>query len=62
MSYPCGQVVPTNGTVQVEVDVTGINEDRATGAVTLHARGSQWVDGIKIYIADHFAVRIVDDG
>jgi 3-hydroxymyristoyl/3-hydroxydecanoyl-(acyl carrier protein) dehydratase len=55
-----GQVVPKNTLIQVEVDV--VEFTNADGAVTLRARGALWVDGLRIYLADDLAVRIVDDG
>lgn len=56
-----GQVVPSNLVVTAEVDLVAVEEDRASGAVTLRADGALWVDGTKIYAARGLALRIVDD-
>jgi 3-hydroxymyristoyl/3-hydroxydecanoyl-(acyl carrier protein) dehydratase len=55
-----GQVVPKNRRIDVEVELKERVQD-ARG-VTLCARGSLWVDGLKIYTAEDLAVRVVETG
>ena len=57
-----GQVVPQNRVVTAEIDMVSVEEERASGAVTLRADGALWVDGTKIYAVRGLALRIVDDG
>jgi 3-hydroxymyristoyl/3-hydroxydecanoyl-(acyl carrier protein) dehydratase len=57
-----GQVIPENKLVQVELDLISVDEDRATGAVTLRSNASLWCDGTKIYEATGLALRVVEGG
>lgn len=53
-----GQVRPTNHLIQVEVDVVGI--DAVPGGVRVVADCALWVDGLKIYQAPDFTVRLIE--
>ena len=52
-----GQVVPANQLITTLVELVRIDEEIA-GAITVHARGSLWVDGKKIYDAPALAMRV----
>lgn len=52
-----GQVVPANQLITTLVELVRIDEDPAD-AITVHARGSLWVDGKKIYDAPALAMRV----
>ena len=51
-----GQVLPSNDTVTTEIELTRL--DVGSGQVTAEARGSLWVDGIRIYETDGLSTRI----
>jgi 3-oxoacyl-(acyl-carrier-protein) synthase/3-hydroxymyristoyl/3-hydroxydecanoyl-(acyl carrier protein) dehydratase/1-acyl-sn-glycerol-3-phosphate acyltransferase len=51
-----GQVIPEREKVVVVLEATQV--DRADGSVTLHGRGSLWVDDLRIYEAPQLAVRL----
>ncbi|MEQ9329181.1 MAG: beta-ketoacyl synthase N-terminal-like domain-containing protein [Rhodospirillales bacterium] len=53
-----GQVRVRNREVRSDLDITRIERDGAGVLVT--ARGSLWVDGMRIYEVDNLAVRIVE--
>lgn len=53
-----GQVVPTNREVVTELEITAV-ETAADGAVKVAAKGSLWVDGLRIYEVENLALRIV---
>jgi 3-hydroxymyristoyl/3-hydroxydecanoyl-(acyl carrier protein) dehydratase len=53
-----GQVRPTNRLIQVEVDVVGI--DAGQSGVRVVAECALWVDGLKIYQAPDFTVRLIE--
>ena len=52
-----GQVVPANQLITTLVELVRIDESMGN-AVTVHARGSLWVDGKKIYDAPALAMRV----
>ncbi|MCX6954359.1 MAG: polyketide synthase dehydratase domain-containing protein, partial [Verrucomicrobia bacterium] len=52
-----GQVVPTNGLITTLVELVSVDSSVA-GAITVHARGSLWVDGKKIYDTPKLAMRV----
>lgn len=52
-----GQVVPANQLITTLVELVRIDSD-AADAITVHARGSLWVDGKKIYDAPALAMRV----
>jgi len=52
-----GQVVPANQLITTLVELVRIDND-AADATTVHARGSLWVDGKKIYDAPALAMRV----
>jgi acyl transferase domain-containing protein/3-hydroxymyristoyl/3-hydroxydecanoyl-(acyl carrier protein) dehydratase len=53
-----GQVVPANRLIQVEVDVTDVTKDDRGVVVT--GNGNLWVDGLRIYVAQGLALRLVE--
>ncbi len=53
-----GQVVPTNREVVTELEVTAV-ETETDGSVKVAAKGSLWVDGLRIYEVENLALRIV---
>jgi 3-hydroxymyristoyl/3-hydroxydecanoyl-(acyl carrier protein) dehydratase len=53
-----GQVVPSNRLIQVEVDVVDVQKDARGVVVT--ANGNLWVDGLRIYVANGLALRLVE--
>jgi acyl transferase domain-containing protein/3-hydroxymyristoyl/3-hydroxydecanoyl-(acyl carrier protein) dehydratase len=52
-----GQVVPANRLIEVEVDVVDVQKD--AGGVVVTANGNLWVDGLRIYVAQGLALRLV---
>jgi 3-hydroxymyristoyl/3-hydroxydecanoyl-(acyl carrier protein) dehydratase len=53
-----GQVLVHNRSVESDLDITGVVRDGK--GVLVQARGSLWVDGMRIYQVDNLAVRIVE--
>ncbi len=54
-----GQVLPENEQITVLLEVTDIDE--AAEQTTIVADTSLWVDGTKIYAANHLALRVTSD-
>jgi 1-acyl-sn-glycerol-3-phosphate acyltransferase len=54
-----GQVVPENGTVEVDLELMSI--EREAGGLLATAEASLWVDGLPIYHARGLGMRIVED-
>ncbi|NWH09671.1 MAG: beta keto-acyl synthase [Alphaproteobacteria bacterium] len=52
-----GQIVPTNKTVISELEITQIEQEQ-DGAQRVSARGSLWVDGLRIYALEGLAMRV----
>jgi len=52
-----GQVMPTDGEVTSDLEITRVELE--AGAVLVVARGSLWVDGMRIYEVENLAVRAV---
>jgi 3-oxoacyl-(acyl-carrier-protein) synthase/3-hydroxymyristoyl/3-hydroxydecanoyl-(acyl carrier protein) dehydratase/1-acyl-sn-glycerol-3-phosphate acyltransferase len=52
-----GQVLPTNREVVTELEVTAVEDGPDEAVVT--AKGSLWVDGLRIYEVENLAVRVV---
>ena len=52
-----GQVVPTNNTISSTLEILEVGEDER--GVWAKASGSLWVDGMRIYHASEFGMRIV---
>jgi len=55
-----GQVIPTNKTVCTEIEIVDIT--REDNAVRVTGGGSLWVDGMRIYEVDGFALRVKEAG
>ena len=52
-----GQVLPTNHEVVTMLEIVGIVDEPM--GVLATAKGSLWVDGLKIYAAENLSARIV---
>jgi 3-hydroxymyristoyl/3-hydroxydecanoyl-(acyl carrier protein) dehydratase len=55
-----GQVVPSNTRVDVDVALVDVRTDEH--GVLVIGTGALWVDGLRIYLCDQLALRVVDDG
>ncbi|MCL6454601.1 MAG: polyketide synthase dehydratase domain-containing protein [Alicyclobacillus sp.] len=53
-----GQVLPTNGQITVDLEVSSI--ERSASGVTVMADGTLWVDGKKIYRVHNLGIRLAN--
>jgi hypothetical protein len=52
-----GQVLPTDGRLTLELEITGLGEDERGRYAT--ADGWLWVDGLRIYQVSDLGMRVV---